>query len=91
MSIGRTNFKKGDIVFFGQEHSVNYSCGKHHFKLDKPYIVMEVFVTNSVVVREIFDDKSTRSWIEKSKEAHYILDSYKLIKIRDYNLIKILN
>lgn len=73
-------FKKGDIVFFEQEHTAKYSFGTFHFKLDEPYIIQEVFITDSVTIRCL-----------RGNELHHIIDSYKLIKIRDYNLRKILN
>jgi hypothetical protein len=77
----QNKFKRGDIVFFSQPHSAHYSTGYYHFKLDEPYITQDVFVTDSVTI------KTT----DPSSISHYIIDSYKLIKIRDYNLRKILN
>lgn len=82
--IQKNKFKKGDIVFFNQPHSANYSFGTFHFKLDEPYIIQEVFITDSVTIRCLPE-------AARGNELHHIIDSYKLIKIRDYNLRKILN
>ena len=73
--------KKGDIVYFRENHKHKYVTGDFEFKLDLEYLVYSIQTNNSTcTIQEV-----------SSGKCHFIHgDGFrKLITKREYNLMKL--